>query len=84
MPPGSAALVLMLALARQRLVGGVTRWQGAARADRSAGSHRLPRRAFAGKARVAEQARFAGRASLAGRAGVARPRGLAGCLRCLG
>ena len=78
MPPGSAAAwVLVLALAWRRLVGGVARWQRAARADRSAGSHCLPRHAVAG-------ASVAGKAGVAGRAGVARPRGLAGCLRFLG
>ena len=70
MPPGSAALVLVRALAWHALawhalawhalawhalawrglVGGVARWHGAARADRSAGSHGLPWHAFAGKA----------------------------------
>ena len=73
MPPGrAAALVPVLALAGRRLVGGVARRQGAARADWSAGSHRLARHAVAGQADVA------------GRAGVARPRGVAGCLRWLG
>ena len=72
MPPGSAAAwVLVLALARRRLVGGVARWQRAARADRSAGSHCLPRHAVAGGRRRGE-----------GRRG--RPRGLAGRLRFLG
>ena len=51
MPPGSAAAwVLVLALARRRLVGRVARWQRAARANRSAGSHCLPRHAVAGRA----------------------------------
>ena len=88
--PGSAALVLVRALAWQglawrglawsalawralawrglawrALVGGVARWYGNARADRSAGSHGLPRHAFAG------------RGGVAGRADVTRPRGLA-------
>ena len=77
MPPGSAALVL--ALAWRRLVGGVARWQGAARADRSARSPCLPRHTgVAGQASVAEKA------GVAGRAGLARPRDLAGCLRFLG
>jgi len=76
MPPRSAALVLVRALAWRALawrglVGGVARWHRTPGADRSAGSHGLPRHAFAGKACVA------GRGGVARRAGVARPRGLA-------
>ncbi len=65
MPPGSATFVLVRALAWRGLVGGVARWHGTTRADRSAGSHGLPRHVLAGKAGVT------------GRADVARPRGLA-------
>ena len=65
MPPGSATLVLVRALAWRGLVGGVARWHGTTRADRPAGSHGLPRHVLAGKAGVT------------GRADVARPRGLA-------
>jgi hypothetical protein len=79
MPPGSAALVVVLALAWRRLVGGVTRWQGAPRADRSARSPCLPRQtSVAGQTSVAEKA------GVAGRAGLAWPRDLAECLRFLG
>jgi hypothetical protein len=73
MPSGSAALVLVRALAWRRLVGGIARWQRPTRADRSARSPCLPR--YTG---------LAGRASVAGRADVARPRDLTGCLRFLG
>ena len=78
MPPGSAALVVVLALAWRGLVGGVARWQGATRADRSARSPCLP-----WQTSVAEKAGVAGRAGVAVRAGLARPRDLAGCLRFL-
>jgi hypothetical protein len=90
MPPGSAALVVVLALAWRGLVGGVARWQGAARADRSARSPCLPgqtsvteKAGIAGQASVAEKAGVAGQAGVAVRAGLARPRDLAGCLRFL-
>ncbi len=54
-PGGAAALVLALALAGRRLVGGVAGRQGAARADRSAGSQRRARPAVARQAGVAGQ-----------------------------
>ena len=63
----SLRLALSLTLARRGLVGRVARWHGSAGADRSAGSHPLPRHAFAGRAGVAGR-----RAGVAGRrAGVA-------------
>jgi hypothetical protein len=79
MPSGSAALVLVRALAWRRLVGGIAGWQRPTRADRSARSPCLPRHTgLAGRASVAEKP------GVAGRADVARPRDLTGCLRFLG
>jgi hypothetical protein len=78
MPPGSATLVLVRALAWRGLVGGVARWHGTTRADRSAGSHGLPRHALAGKAGVTGRADVARPRGLARRHRVARPRRLAG------
>jgi hypothetical protein len=84
MPPGSAALVVVLALAWRGLVSGVARWQGAARADRPARSPCLPGQAsvaekagIAGQASVAEKAGVAGQASVAEKAGVAGQAGVA-------
>ena len=80
MPSGRAPTwVLVLALAWRRLVAGVARRQGGARADRPAGPHGLPRHAVAGHAGAASRG-----TRRRGRAGVARPRGVAGCLRLLG
>jgi hypothetical protein len=77
MPSGSAALGLVLAW--RRLVGGIARWHGHTRADRSTRSPCLPRHTG-----LAGQASVAGKAGVAGRADVAWPRDLTGRLRFLG
>ena len=75
MPSGRArAWVLVLALTWRRLVGGVARRQGGARADRPAGSHGLPRHGVAGKA---ARGPTAGRRGMPAVAGMGWPRAAA-------